>query len=261
MFGNLVQSFQHLFQGILSHHEFKKELAHFVLYFLYLGIAQFVTIYIATVGFIYTGEHISRKIREQYLASILHQNIAFFDKLGAGEIATRITADTNLIQDGMSEKVPLALTAVSTFITAFVIAFLKYWKLAFILTSTVVATAFILGTGMRIIVKYKQNTLDAYSLGGTVAEEVLNSMRNTIAFGTQDKLAKHYDVYLTEAKRWGFRLKAILGFMIACWFCIIYLNYVSPEPSQRQSSIITKSLIISVSGIGFLARFSLSCCW
>jgi ATP-binding cassette, subfamily B (MDR/TAP), member 1 len=211
----------------LSHEKFRRELAHFVLYFLYLGIAQFVTIYIATLGFIYTGEHMSGKIREEYLASILRQNIALFDKLGAGELVTRITSDTNLVQDGMSEKVPLAVTAVATFVTAFVIAFLKYWKLALILTSTVFATALVMMTGLRILVKYKKKTLDAYSLGGTLAEEVLSSMRNSIAFGTQQKLAKHYDTYLTEAKEWGFRLKVILGVMIACWFCIIYLNYVS----------------------------------
>jgi ATP-binding cassette, subfamily B (MDR/TAP), member 1 len=51
----------------------------------------------------------------------MRQNIGFFDKLGAGEITTRITADTNLVQDGISEKVGLTLSAVATFITAFVI--------------------------------------------------------------------------------------------------------------------------------------------
>jgi len=51
----------------------------------------------------------------------MRQNIGFFDKLGAGEITTRITADTNLVQDGISEKVGLTLAAVATFITAFVI--------------------------------------------------------------------------------------------------------------------------------------------
>lgn len=210
----------------MSHHEFNGQLAHFVLYFLYLGIAQFITIYIATAGFIYTGEHASRKIREQYLAFILRQNIAFFDKLGAGEIVTRITSDMNLIQDGISEKVPLALTASSTIVTAFVVAFLKYWKLSLILTSTIFATAFIMTTGLRILVKYKKRSLNAYSLGGTLAEEVLSSMKNTIAFGTQDKLSRHYDVYLTDAKKWGFRLKSILAVMIAGRFGIIYLNYV-----------------------------------
>lgn len=51
----------------------------------------------------------------------MRQNIGFFDKLGAGEITTRITADTNLVQDGISEKIGLTLAAVATFITAFVI--------------------------------------------------------------------------------------------------------------------------------------------
>lgn len=43
---------------------------HLTLYFVYLAIGEFVTIYIATVGFIYTGEHIAAKIREQYLSAI-----------------------------------------------------------------------------------------------------------------------------------------------------------------------------------------------
>ena len=98
------------------------------LFYIYLAVAEFVTVYVSTVGFIYTGEHITQKIREHYLAAIMRQNIAYFDKIGAGEITTRITADTNLIQDGISEKVGLTLTAFSTFLMAFVIAFVKFWS-------------------------------------------------------------------------------------------------------------------------------------
>lgn len=68
-----------------------------------------------------TGEHISGKIREHYLEACLNQNIGYFDKLGAGEITTRITADTNLVQDGISEKVGLTMNAMATFVTAFII--------------------------------------------------------------------------------------------------------------------------------------------
>ena len=110
-------------QGTISHQEFNHTLVHYVLYFIYLGIAEFCTVYICTVGFIYTGEHITQKIREHYLEAILRQNIAYFDKLGSGEVTTRITADTYLIQDGVSEKVGLTLTAVATFTTAFIIAY------------------------------------------------------------------------------------------------------------------------------------------
>lgn len=142
-----------------------------------------------------------------------------------GEITTRITADTNLVQDGISEKVGLTLTALATFITAFVIGFIKYWKLTLILTSTVFAITFVMGGGSTFIVKYNKQSLESYALGGTVAEEVISSIRNATAFGTQDKLARQYDKHLAEAERWGFKVKLALGVMVGGMFCIIYLNY------------------------------------
>lgn len=177
------------------------------------------------MGFIYTGEHITGKIREQYLAAILRQNIAFFDKLGAGEITTRITADTNLVQDGISEKIALTLTAMATFVTAFVIAFIKYWKLTLILSSTVFAIVFVMGLGSTFIIKFNKQSLESYALGGTVAEEVMSSIRNATAFSTQDKLARQYDTHLAEAEKWGLKLKAGLAIMISAMMGIIYFNY------------------------------------
>jgi len=166
------------------------------------------------VGFIYSGEHITQKIREQYLAAILRQNIGFFDKLGAGEITTRITADTNLVQDGISEKIALTLTALATFFTAFIIGFIKYWKLTLILSSTVVAIVAIMGGGSSFIIKYNKKSLAAYASGGSVAEEVLSSIRNATAFNTQDKLARQYNEHLIEAAKWGSKLKMALAVMI-----------------------------------------------
>jgi len=43
---------------------------------------------------VYTGELNAKRIRENYLKAILRQDIAFFDKVGAGEVATRIQTDT-----------------------------------------------------------------------------------------------------------------------------------------------------------------------
>ncbi|KAI9807261.1 MAG: GTPase-activating protein [Piccolia ochrophora] len=225
IFGQLAGTFQSWFLGEISRSAFNAELSHFTLYFIYLAVGEFVTIYIATVGWIYAGEHITQKIREQYLASIFRQNIGFFDKLGAGEITTRITADTNLVQDGISEKVGLTMTAVATFGTAIVIAFVKFWKLALILMSTVVALVLVMGGSSVFIVKYNKSSLESYALGGTVAEEVISSIRNATAFGTQEKLARQYDAHLTEAEKWGSKVKMTVGIMVGGLFGIIYLNY------------------------------------
>lgn len=227
IFGNLQGTFQSYFTpgSGLTYDEFTDELGRLVLYFVYLAIGEFVTAYIATVGFIYTGEHISAKIREHYLESCMKQNIGFFDKLGAGEVTTRITADTNLIQEGISEKVGLTLSAVATFVAAFVIGFISFWKLTLILLSTVVALVLCMGTVSRFIVRYSRQNIAAYAQGGSIAEEVISSVRNAVAFGTQDRLAKQYDSHLIRAEYFGFKLKSTLGIMIASMMTILYLNY------------------------------------
>jgi ATP-binding cassette, subfamily B (MDR/TAP), member 1 len=223
--GNLSQVFQRVILKTISQSAFDSELSRYVLYFVYLAIGEFVTTYIATLGAIYVGEHITAKLREEYLKAILRQNIGFFDKLGAGEVTTRITADTNLVQDAISQKIALTLNGIATFITAFVIGFIKNAKLTAICMSTVFAITFTMGAGSRFMIKWAKKSLESYALGGSIAEEVLGSIRNATAFGTQDKLARLYDVHLLEARKWGWRVKGILGVMIGFMFLFIYWNY------------------------------------
>lgn len=61
-------------------------------------------------------------MREKYLKAILRQNIAFFDRLGPGEVTTRIETDTHLIQEGISDKISISVFFIAIFISGFVIA-------------------------------------------------------------------------------------------------------------------------------------------
>lgn len=85
VFGNLSGNFSGFAQGNLDILEsFNSRLNRYVLYFVYLAIGEFFLVYISTVLFIYTGEHITSKVREQYLMAILRQNIGFFDVSAPG---------------------------------------------------------------------------------------------------------------------------------------------------------------------------------
>ncbi|KAK5989148.1 ABC multidrug transporter atrD [Cladobotryum mycophilum] len=226
IFGNLQNIFQtYFYSGTMSYDHFVSKMSHFVLYFVYLAIGEFIVTYICTVGFIYTGEHISAKIREHYLQSCLRQNIGFFDKIGAGEVTTRITSDTNLIQDGISEKVSLTLAAIATFVTAFIIGFVSYWKLTLILSATVFALIFNIGIGSSFMLRHNKASLEAYAQGGSLADEVLSSIRNAVAFGTQDRLAKQYDKHLQKAEFYGSKVKSSMAIMVGGMMLILYLNY------------------------------------
>lgn len=81
--------------------------------------------------------------------------------------------------------------------------------------------------GSGFIIKWTVKSQAEYAKGGSVAEEVISSVRNATAFNTQAKLARQYDVYLKEAEIWARKLQFALGTMIAMMMMIVYLNYVS----------------------------------
>ena len=55
---------------------------------------MFICTYIYMTTWVHTAEVTAKRIRELYLKAILRQDIAFFDKVGAGEVTTRIQTDT-----------------------------------------------------------------------------------------------------------------------------------------------------------------------
>ena len=58
------------------------------------GVGMFAANLVYMAIWSHTSEVAAKRLRETYLASILRQDIAFFDNVGAGEVATRIETDT-----------------------------------------------------------------------------------------------------------------------------------------------------------------------
>jgi ABC-type multidrug transport system fused ATPase/permease subunit len=57
---------------------------------------MFICTYIYMCTWVYTAEVTAKRIRERYLKAILRQDVAFFDKVGPGEVTTRIQTDTRM---------------------------------------------------------------------------------------------------------------------------------------------------------------------
>jgi ATP-binding cassette, subfamily B (MDR/TAP), member 1 len=103
IFGNLTNSFVEFGTAVATGtpDEIQSAASHFrhvasldASYLVYIGLGMFLAVFIYMYAWIYTGEVTSKRIRENYLQAILRQDIAFFDNVGAGEIATRIQTDT-----------------------------------------------------------------------------------------------------------------------------------------------------------------------
>ncbi|KAI5993496.1 ABC transporter type 1, transmembrane domain-containing protein, partial [Pisolithus albus] len=110
--------------------ELRRAAAQNASYLAYVGAGMALCTWIYMFLWMYTGEVGAKRIRENYLQAILRQDIAYFDHVGAGEVATRIHMDTHLVQQGISEKVALVINFLSAFFAGFILAYTQCWRLA-----------------------------------------------------------------------------------------------------------------------------------
>ena len=226
IFGGLQGVFQdYLAFKTIDYDEFNNQMITFVLYFVYLAIGTFFATYISTVGFVYTGEHIATNLRQHYLESTLHQNIGFFDKVGAGEVAVKITVDADRVQDGISEKIGLLIASLSTLVTGYLIGFIISWKLTLIMSSVFVFLFVNTALWSGFVLKWNLPSIAATTKASALTQEVFTAVRVAIAFGSQRDMAQQYDKHLRSMKHYGIRMKAAVGMMMAVVMGVMPLTY------------------------------------
>lgn len=189
------------------------------------GVGMFVTTYTFMVIWNQNAELAAKRMRERYLQSILRQDIAFFDNVGAGEVATRIQNDTGLVQLGISEKVPLVLSLISTFFTGYIIAFIRSWKLALACASILPFIVIAGGIMSFFLTKLKMAQINHVALAGTIAEEVISTIRTAQAFGAQSSLERLYDKYINEMHALDSKIAITHSGGVSVFFFVNYAAY------------------------------------
>ncbi|KAJ7288261.1 P-loop containing nucleoside triphosphate hydrolase protein [Mycena rebaudengoi] len=204
---------------------FRHQAAQLATYLVVIGAAMFLCTYIYMFFYVYTGEINAKRIRERYLKAVLRQDIQFFDKVGAGEVATRIQTDTHLVQQGMSEKVALVASFLGAFVAGFVVAFVRSWRLALAM-STILPCIGITGAIMnKNVSRYMEISLKHVAESGSLAEEVISTIRTAQAFGTQTILATLYDSHIEKSHQSDLAAAVWHGGGLSVFFFIIYSSY------------------------------------
>ncbi|KAF9242533.1 P-loop containing nucleoside triphosphate hydrolase protein [Melanogaster broomeanus] len=204
---------------------FRRSAASGATYLVCIGVGMFVCTYAYMAIWVYTGEVNSKRIREKYLEAILRQDITYFDNVGAGEVATRIQTDTHLVQQGMSEKVALALNFIAAFLTGFILAYARNWRLALAMSSILPCIALTGGVMNKFVSKYMELSLKHIADGGTLAEEVISTIRTAHAFGTQKTLSALYNMHVEAARTVDAKAAVFQGGGLGLFFFVLYSAY------------------------------------
>ncbi|KAJ3375227.1 Multidrug resistance protein 1 [Allomyces arbusculus] len=196
-----------------------------IIWFIVIGVAAFFAAWGQQAFWMVAGENQAKRIRKLFVDKVLHQEIAFFDKHPAGDLTTRLTGDISLIQDGISEKVSMTFQYAATFIAAFVIAFTKGWQLTLVLlavTPLLGAAGAVMGKIMGAATERSQAT---YGEAGSIAQEVLSSIRTVVAFGGEERSLKAYEIKLRAGYVLNVKKAVYAGIGIGVFMLILFCTY------------------------------------
>ncbi|KAI1498608.1 P-loop containing nucleoside triphosphate hydrolase protein [Biscogniauxia marginata] len=220
--GQFITVLTNYVSGQSTAESFMKDVSEYCIRFVYIGVGRLVFTYIYTTLSTYCAYHIVRNIRHRYLRAALSQEVAFFDQGTAGSISMQATSNGNLIQSGIAEKLALNFQAVSTFVAAFVVAFVTQWKLTLILICIVPTLIVLIGTFSALEMKIEIGILEILATAGSFAESLLATPKMTHAFGMQKRLATQYDKYLEDAQRQGFKKNLLYGILFSVEYFVQY---------------------------------------
>ncbi|TDZ35383.1 Multidrug resistance protein sirA [Colletotrichum trifolii] len=199
-------------------------ITQYSLYFIYLAVASFFAWFISTAGFSHVGSNVTRRVKVRFMDAALRQNMAVFDDVGTGHLVTQLSVDMNLIQEALSQKLSVTLSAVGTLVGTYVVSLVMFWKLALILTWSFFLALALLYVGKLVSSRFSRRSSEAQSAGSTLAEEALTSIRSTTALGLQKQILDAYVECLDVARQADLTLKTLMGVLLAVVVATGYFN-------------------------------------
>ncbi|XP_004513041.1 putative ABC transporter B family member 8 [Cicer arietinum] len=186
------------------------------LYFVYLGLAAMVVAFMEGYCWSKTSERQVLRIRYKYLEAVLRQEVGFFDsqETNTSEIINSISKDTSLIQEVLSEKVPLFLMQSSSFISGIAFATYFSWRLALVAFPTLLL---LIIPGMiygKYLIYLSKSLMKEYGKANAIVEQALSSIKTVYSFTAEKRIMEKYSEILDRTSRLGIKQGIAKGLAI-----------------------------------------------
>lgn len=102
-----------------------------------MGVVSSVFSFIRTYAFDLLGERVMLMLRSELFTSFLGKDVEFYDTNKSGELMSRITSDTTIVQNAASDSISVLVRNVIQFIGSFVILWVITYELTLIMFAIV----------------------------------------------------------------------------------------------------------------------------
>ncbi|RLN23690.1 hypothetical protein C2845_PM07G19770 [Panicum miliaceum] len=197
-----------------------------VMYYIYLGIGTAVASFLQVSCWTVAGERQSTRLRSLYLEAVLRQDIAFFDvEMTTAEAASRMSADTVLIQDALGEKVGKYIQLVTTFVGGFIIGFVRGWMLALVVLASIPPSILSFATVSRLRAQISGKRQESYGDAGNIVEQTIGAIRTVVSFNGEKKAIAMYNNHIKRAYKATLMEGIITGLGVGCVFFVVFCSY------------------------------------
>ncbi|KAK4393048.1 ABC transporter B family member 15 [Sesamum angolense] len=182
----------------------------------YMACAQWVACFLEGYCWTRTAERQASRLRTRYLKAVMRQDVGYFDLhvTSTAEVIESVSSDSLLIQEAISEKVPVFVMNLSTFFGSYIAAFIMLWRLAIVGFPFVV---FLLIPGLmygRTLMSIARKVRDEYSKAGAIVEQAISSVRTVYSFVGEGKTTAAYSAALQGTVKLGLRQGLAKGLAI-----------------------------------------------
>jgi ATP-binding cassette subfamily B protein len=155
-----------------------------------LGVATAARFYMVS----WLGERVTADIRSAVYRHVVQQSPEFFETTRTGEVLSRLTTDTTLIQAVVGTSISLALRNTLLFVGGLAMLFVTSAKLTSIILGLLVLVVVPIVLFGRRVRKLSRDSQDRIADASAMAGEILNAMPTVQAFTHESREARRFGV-------------------------------------------------------------------
>lgn len=168
-------------------------------------IVMFITVAIAFGTFFrfylvsWLGERISADLRSAVFRNVVRLHPGFFEENRSGEIMSRLTADTTVLQTIIGSSMSMALRSALTLVGAIIMMLITNFKLTLFIVATVpIVLLPVLIFGRRVR-KLSSSSQDSVASVGSYAGEIIQNIRTVQGFNREHAEGVAFDSEVEKA--------------------------------------------------------------
>ncbi|KAL1517854.1 hypothetical protein ABEB36_001562 [Hypothenemus hampei] len=245
------------------------EANNYCLYFLYLGIAAGIGMFVQFYGFGYAGEKLTYRLRNKMFTSMLKQEMGWFDRKdnGVGALCAQLSGDSASVQGAGGSRIGLILNSLATFILATSLGFYLDPILTLIAGVFFPLVFFSISFEKKSAQKETQFTLKLLEKSAKIAVEAIDNIKTVKALGCESVFLDSYEAELYICKMAGFKRSHFKALVMGMARSLQFLAYVGGmtygaqliERNAADPAVVFKVLEVIVTGswsIGNALSFS-----